>query len=267
MRRLILMTIGVACLLSVPFTVAAGTPEDPEILDAEGDVKLEGSLPLGTGADWADILALWFEATDEGETVMAIRLLDAPEIPPPGEVAAHIEINGTHYLTGFTTILFPFATPMHQGGFFCLAAADGTVDPADCATLSAVALSSDVLRTPLSVDVFGLRPGDVIETHGAYSGGWYLDLKTVFDDTDRGRPYTVPEALPAEGEGSVDAPPVVKETERRAADTEEDTPRVTAESPAILSTLLVGIVALLAMARRRGALSGAASQRPRTSPG
>lgn len=241
MRSLPILLI--ALVLAFPPAVA-GSVNDPEITDAQGDA---GPVPSPVGFAWADIVAAWFDEIPSGVQA-TIQVVDLTT-DPPGEVGVHFQHKGTWWLAGWTTILFPAPPFSYAGGFYCVADADGNVPDASlCNGLNAT-LVENRIEVELPRGIFGWTPGAVLSSPRGYA----VDLISAqpeaqfgpIETTDLGRDFvlatlaTIPEERPLAPEepddATTDAPSV---------------PEAGRDAPG-LSGVLLGLVALAFAGRRR----------------
>lgn len=232
--------------------VEAGTRDDPEIHDPASDVTVAGTIPLPAGAGWADIAKLWYEGRTADDLVMHIEVAEAPEAPMQGEVAAHLVVNGTHHLIGWTTVMPPFAVPPYQGGFHCPTDAEDVVDPAQCRAFAGAKVTEDRFQVPLPRGLLDLQAGDAVDAAYAYSAVWYLDQSVRLDDTAAGRTFVVGGASDdPEAADPSDAPDRAAPATPAAAPPAESGTPTAAEAPLPAAVLAMIAAALITRHRAR----------------
>lgn len=125
-------TLAAPVLLIVlaPATALAGTPEDPEVEDPQGDAGVEGTALPG-GEDF-DILAAWFTTNDTG-TWAHLELSSFDTHPEDVVFSVDATLSGDRWIgVGYGSYVMPFPPFRTQGFQGCLGAGDGQPN---CTTL------------------------------------------------------------------------------------------------------------------------------------
>lgn len=242
-----------ACVSIVVPTVWAQTPVDAVLVrDAKGDTASMG-VPVPAGADAYDLIEIvlgWENAT---AAELHLRVAGVSSEPAAGEIGAHVKINGSFWIVGWTTIAFPVPPFVHRGGFYCPSDAARAVDASKCDGLSArIERDAYVLildRATLGASAAGL----VLEQARGYSDVYNSDGTAIrLDETAPGLPYRFGTGAAANATApKAREDPPIDATQSSETLTQDVGTRSAAESPGLPMVALLAVLASLTRMRRR----------------
>ncbi|MBI2078225.1 MAG: hypothetical protein HYT80_07650 [Euryarchaeota archaeon] len=236
---------GAALALGLLTVVPPRAATEPFVLieDPKGDAGPPGR-GLPAGAEFLDVVEVGL--ADETATSVKLRIqVAAASGPPPfGEVAVHFRVNGSWWLVGWTTILFPAPPFTYKGGFYCPAEEGGVTDASKCDGFPAVVAGNAYVVTMDRAILRALDAGVVLDRPKAYGDVYNPGVR--FDETAVGKAFTfargnaTPPVAAPEAEPS---PPTIDATAIDAP-----APRGSAPGPGTLVAVLV--LAVVAWRRR-----------------
>jgi hypothetical protein len=252
LRPAVRAVVGALLLLATLATGAvAGTPDDPEVVDA--------ALDAGAANAWADLVAAWFEADAEADVLRVTLALGPLPAVQPG-VAYGVVFDAADQ--AWYLALVPETETHYWYGDWDREQGGPTGEPRDGAGSYATGLEGRVvLGMPMSALGVNATRLERIEAHVIEFKPDLADAGIVFlDSAEARRDFTLPASAAREADVGPAAPtsepaPAEGATEAVAPAATVDEPPPGAEgvpAPPLVLALLAVLVPALGRGRRRG---------------